>query len=359
MDPKYGKFLANPHARAAEAAKAEVTETAAGGGSPPAATPQAAVQLKLEGDGEKWIGRCPACAAAGRDEKGQHLVVFADGRFGCVVNPGEAGHDHRSEMARLRPELIGGQGGHRTPRIDLSEERKAIEAGWAALWQQIKKELGGGVETLGPSAPIPTDPFGQFETFCGCFQPGDTAWVGGRFDLNEEKWAVRGERKSRRQVLRFRDNLFCPADPASRAAAWARISELRLDHASGLGWSPEAQGRSDEYVIGRRFVVVEHDKDNGVPTSLEAQVAAIKYARDVLGMDLIYVVNTGRGNLHGVFDASGISPNDHKILSAIGCDTGALDHARTRTPGVRRRADAKGPGGGLQGIEWIKPEAKI
>ena len=40
--------------------------------------------------GGKMIARCPACAEAGHDQKGEHLVINADGRFGCVVYPGDS-----------------------------------------------------------------------------------------------------------------------------------------------------------------------------------------------------------------------------------------------------------------------------
>ena len=52
-----------------------------------------AVSRRL-GDGTV-VARCPACAAGGRDRSGEHLVVYPDGRFGCVVYPGDAGRMHR------------------------------------------------------------------------------------------------------------------------------------------------------------------------------------------------------------------------------------------------------------------------
>jgi hypothetical protein len=36
--------------------------------------------------------RCPACAAAGHDKTGDHLLIRANGTFGCAVNPGDQGH---------------------------------------------------------------------------------------------------------------------------------------------------------------------------------------------------------------------------------------------------------------------------
>ena len=51
------------------------------------------VSRRLEGG--TVVARCPACAAVGQDRSGEHLVVYPDGRFGCVVHPGEAGWLHR------------------------------------------------------------------------------------------------------------------------------------------------------------------------------------------------------------------------------------------------------------------------
>ena len=55
-------------------------------------------------DGKKIIiARCPACEEEGHDGKGEHLIVFADGRFGCVVNPieDEDSHEHRRRVLEL------------------------------------------------------------------------------------------------------------------------------------------------------------------------------------------------------------------------------------------------------------------
>lgn len=353
MNPRFAKFLANPHARAEIEAAAELAET--GAPAPAQETPAAATALELVDKGDRWIGPCPACREDGRDNAGNHLVLWPDGRFGCVCNPGDAGHDHRVRMAELAPELCGSSGGPRRPRVDFEEEKAAIQAGWDALWVKIEAGLGGGLELLGESAPIPSDPFGQFEVFCRLFAEGDTAWCGTLYDIAEDKWELtEGTPTRRTRRVRFRDNLFAPADPASRAAAWERIETVGLDLASGLVRDPNATSRSDEFVTGRRFLVVERDN-----TPLEGQVAAIRYARGVLGWPLAYVVNTGRGNLHGIFDARGISPtmceDGSKILAAVGCDAGALSHSRTRIPGAIRGADGKGYGGQRQEILYIDP----
>ena len=53
--------------------------------------------------GEKITARCPACAEVGHDQKGEHLVINADGRFGCVVYPGDSADakEHRKRIFAL------------------------------------------------------------------------------------------------------------------------------------------------------------------------------------------------------------------------------------------------------------------
>ena len=45
----------------------------------------------------KIIARCPACAAKGRDSQGNHLVIFDNGAFSCII--GDA--NHRKEIYQL------------------------------------------------------------------------------------------------------------------------------------------------------------------------------------------------------------------------------------------------------------------
>lgn len=59
--------------------------------------------------------RCPACAEAGHDRKGEHLFIKADGRFGCCANPRDSAHRRRifalaghtsSQPVKVRPRLV-------------------------------------------------------------------------------------------------------------------------------------------------------------------------------------------------------------------------------------------------------------
>jgi hypothetical protein len=54
---------------------------------------------RRQGDG--WVGRCPACAEGGADTTGNHLKVWKDGRFSCVVNTGSEGAYHRKRIFAL------------------------------------------------------------------------------------------------------------------------------------------------------------------------------------------------------------------------------------------------------------------
>jgi hypothetical protein len=51
----------------------------------------------------KTVARCPACAARGGDAKGNNLVVFDDGKFGCAASPKDKDHN------RLILQLVGVQ----------------------------------------------------------------------------------------------------------------------------------------------------------------------------------------------------------------------------------------------------------
>ena len=42
---------------------------------------------------DKTIARCPACAARGGDAKGNNLVVFKGGKFGCAAYPSDREHN--------------------------------------------------------------------------------------------------------------------------------------------------------------------------------------------------------------------------------------------------------------------------
>ena len=58
--------------------------------------------------------RCPACAEEGHDRKGEHLIVFSDGKFGCVKHQGDNAHNRRIWQ------LVGDGKERITPRIKFT-----------------------------------------------------------------------------------------------------------------------------------------------------------------------------------------------------------------------------------------------
>ena len=56
---------------------------------------------KVRRRGINTIARCPACAEAGDDRKGEHLFINDGGRFGCVLYPGTDGQIHRQRIFEL------------------------------------------------------------------------------------------------------------------------------------------------------------------------------------------------------------------------------------------------------------------
>jgi hypothetical protein len=53
--------------------------------------------------GQKRTARCPACAESGHDTKGEHLVISPEGRFACVLYPGDSADakEHRRRIFAL------------------------------------------------------------------------------------------------------------------------------------------------------------------------------------------------------------------------------------------------------------------
>ena len=49
----------------------------------------------------KTTARCPACAEEGMDNNGNHLVIYPNDSFACVVNQGDEGHKHRQHIFEL------------------------------------------------------------------------------------------------------------------------------------------------------------------------------------------------------------------------------------------------------------------
>lgn len=77
----------------------------------------------------KTTARCPACAAGGGDEKGNHLVIYEEGKYGCVAYPDD--NAHRKEIFAL----VGKAGGAGVPARLTVQTYRAPES-------QVVMDLG-------------------------------------------------------------------------------------------------------------------------------------------------------------------------------------------------------------------------
>jgi hypothetical protein len=53
---------------------------------------------KVRESNGKTTAACPVCRAAGSDKAGDHLVIMQDGKYGCLMHPGNAGAKHRKQI---------------------------------------------------------------------------------------------------------------------------------------------------------------------------------------------------------------------------------------------------------------------
>lgn len=110
---------------------------------------------------DRTIAACPACREQGHDKKGDHLVIWPDGKFGCVSNPEDGAH--RSRIFALAGEKDEKPSPARTPARRRSswptiEAAAASTAGWS-----LKSRRSHAHPTTRPSEAIcrviPTDPY--------------------------------------------------------------------------------------------------------------------------------------------------------------------------------------------------------
>lgn len=92
-------------------------------------------------DGAK-LAQCPACSATGSDKSGNHLIIYADGRYGCAAHQDD--EEHRSEIFALA-----GRGDLKAKGEARKEERKTIAdlavldpLSFARKRKEIANELG-------------------------------------------------------------------------------------------------------------------------------------------------------------------------------------------------------------------------
>ena len=104
--------------------------------------------------------RCPACAEDGHDRTGEHLRIYADGRFGCCVHPKDK--EHRKRIFAL----VGvRKNGTFTLRVKTPAAVTAVRSVKAALTSFASGTLGTPKTESENGVPgVPTIPIADFGT---------------------------------------------------------------------------------------------------------------------------------------------------------------------------------------------------
>lgn len=95
----------------------------------------------------KIEAQCPACAAAGADSTGNHLVVYPDGKYGCVANPDDDAH--RKFIFKLVGQREGAVA-HQLAirRLEIGESKVLMKIG--RLGRSYPTPVGNGGEEKSP-----------------------------------------------------------------------------------------------------------------------------------------------------------------------------------------------------------------
>ena len=307
--------------------------------------PASAIALKLEDCCGKWVGQCPACEKLGGDKKAEHLVVYESGAWTCIARGDDP--EHRREMIKLAPVLVGGQMRKLTPQeiLERKQKKEREEAQKTAnkmIADGIFAQLCGEISDLGESEEIPDVdemPVWHFKKHFDCFVKGDFFWIGGLKDTPGEMFLEGFFQKGK---LTFVD-------------AFNKLNFLKSDLGILMSMRENSESRDKINFIQARRIVVECDKltedgkpikdenDKDIPMPKNMQIAVIRYCKEILGWDLDYVIDTRGKSYHAIFkipqnpEIAKNLPSDFKTLISLGVDPAALSGSKTRVPGLVRQ----------------------
>lgn len=278
--------------------------------------------------GDKIIAQCPACAAEGGDNKWEHLVIYPDGRWGCVLFGGksEGSKKHRSLIFARAGKSTGPS---RNPIRDREWREKQVQAKLAETRRV----------TLVSTAK---------HYLCNIVQRHPWAVE----DVIADSPHLRARVRSQSDPRVFLPALFGPHDliwtgavrdtgrPA-KARHWKTCAEWTYQPLGSIGpmvtpatWKPSSISRSGPNVLSRPYVVLDFDEIDGVkPRSsdekerLQARAfSIIRWLRESRAWGLAAIIMTGGKGVQAWFH----HPSDEAleslkaISSALGLDAGLL-----------------------------------
>jgi hypothetical protein len=290
--------------------------------------------------------RCPACALDEADRSGNHLAIFADGKFGCAAHPRD--RDHNRKIIAVAGFKGAGQRTQRCPAKEPGEDHPAriIRAATINL-PSILERYADPEDSL----ILKENHHILWELYFKCgpvrflsalYHPDAILWTG-------EIWNSGNPRHTHR---------------------WKPLSEWSLKKepigplvAPGI-WPPGTLSRSKSNVIGAPYVVLDFDEIDGIkpetPEGIQVlqrrSIAIIRWIRAELNWNLAAIVQTGHKSLHAWFHTPPLEvlQSIKPIAKILGVDPCLIDNPAQpcRLPMQRHHKT-----GNLSRVFWLQDPA--
>jgi hypothetical protein len=292
----------------------------------------------------KTTYRCPACALQGSDKTGNHLVIFADGKFTCAANPGDT--EHRREIFALvgiksdrKPDPEADRRWKEQRAKERSKERErdrlreTITRNRAALverwrWDEADVWDDSPIRLEGPEVDDPR------LFLARRFATDDVIWTGEKWQSGEKCGPGRW-----RTVEQWQDAAREDVGPLVTAGTW----------------KPDVVTRSGANVAAATHLILDFDGPKGWRPADEADLerhlaesrAIVRWLREGLGWSLAAINWTGSKSLHAWFRDPGQEcvVSLREAAATLGIDAGLIGHPEhpARVPGwVHERTGKRG-----------------
>jgi len=313
---------------------------------------------KLRHASGKITARCPACAEAGGDRRGDHLAILPSGKFACAAMPGDGEHRRRIFA------LVGIAGDSKPSDGGKWREREAKER----HARQRRERLIAAVKSqrakiLARHQWEPADVWESSPQRIDCHRVEECPrhFLASLFPADARLWTGEVFESGERHARRWRTVAEWREAPGSE-----RIGPM----VSPAIWQAGSTSRAASAVLCSPYTVLDFDGFDGVkpdsPKELAAHVLAslalVRWMREALSWRLAALLWTGNKSVHAWFHTP---PEDalaelRDAAGALGLDAGLIGrpehpcrlpgHAHPRTGGKSRVLWLQGGGGaGISG----------
>jgi hypothetical protein len=284
----------------------------------------------------KVIAACPACRAEGKDNQGNHLAVFNDGKYGCVKHPKD--NEHNKKIYALV-----GQKRNRTPS-DCREQRlmrkKQLEAEIRAdrdrkrtaylrvnmesmIAEYRSKSWRAQLMDESPVLPQQRETI-RHDFVKGLFMPDDILWM-------SKSLTDTGLPEHAKYFRKCSEWIKDPNLPPRIAAGTFRLGS----YSRSLGCL-----KSSPYIVIEADDLIGHKPTTPEECELNKAYCAalIGYAREHLGLVLRAVLDTGNKSLHAWFDRPSEANFEaiKRMAEGLGIDKSVIENCQAmplRMPG--------------------------